>query len=73
MRKRWLVVFILIYAFGVMAILLTACAYNGNVTINTKDSFRLISPDFELHPKVCNTETIIDNDDDDNLNKEEEK
>jgi hypothetical protein len=62
----------LIFITGFISILVVSCAYKGNVTLTTRDSFRFISPDFELRPKIC-TETSIDNDDDDNPSKEEKK
>jgi len=65
MKLRWTIVFLLIFAIGVAGIMVVSCAYNGDVTINTRDSMRFISPDLEpkVHSKVC-TETTIDNDDD---------
>jgi hypothetical protein len=72
MKQRWILIFLLIWIAGVIGILVTSCAYKGNVTLTTRDSFRFISPDVELYPKL-HTETTIDNDDDDNPKKEEEK
>jgi len=68
MRKRWLLVFLIIYAAGIIGILITACAYKGNVTITTRDSMRFISPDLEpkVHSKMDNDRnTEIHNYDDD--------
>jgi len=67
MKLRWLICFLV-----VVGLMVAACAYRGNVTINTKDSFRFISPDVELYPEI-KTETTIDNDDDGNPAKEEKK
>ena len=77
-KKRWLIIFLIIYAAGIIGILVTACAYRGNVTITTRDSMRFISPDLE--PKVDSkmdndrtTEIHHYDDDEETPNKEEEK
>ena len=67
MRKRWLLVFLIIYAVGIIGILVTACAYKGNVIIDNRDSFRFISPDLE--PKLdSEIDSVVHHYDDDDIN-----
>jgi len=72
MKKRWILTLILLCFGGITGIMIASCAYNGSVTINTEDSFRFLSPDFELYPQLHNA-TTIDNDDDDDPDKEQLK
>jgi len=62
----------LLSVIGLISVFVVSCAYKGNVTLTTKDSFRFISPDFALRPRL-HTEPTIDNDDEDNCNSDKKK
>jgi hypothetical protein len=59
---------ILVSAIGTISIV--ACSYNGDVSLNLTDSFRMLSPDLDNRMRACNE---INDLDEDNPNKEEKK
>ena len=70
MKLRWIMALLLLSAIGIAGTLIVSCTLSGDVVLTSRDSFRMLSPDLEVRPKVC-TETTIDNDDDDDPDKEE--
>jgi hypothetical protein len=68
MKLRWIFIFLMLSIFGITMII--ACSYNGDVSLNLTDSFRMLSPDLDNRMRACSE---INDLDEDNPNKEKKK